>query len=1213
MAEVAYCRIFPSIGIARLGDSPSQFFIGPEAPGCPPDPDGGFRDADGRIKRQAARFRLYGYDAAGNVVGEVTQNSPGAAITWSAQLANHKAAWYRFLGTKEGQQIDQNPDPKKLRNQKVADRTKLSITPSAKKITGLSQSGPAYQFGDGYFFDQPVYLGELQTDDQGRLIVLGGHGKSERTADGKPLFTYANNDYWHDDVSDGPVTASVKINGTDIPVKGIAWAIVAPPKFAPTHRNIITLYEVMQEAAGVKPPEKLSFTKDIYPLFDRMAGYQWINAMALRGHGPQKGGNFRNPDIIAQLADNTAAQSTFRQNAFARIRSPRKRTVDEANYYFMPMLSGDEGDATVGQPETWLYLLESQYSVLERWAAGDFTNDWDPKAPPPPPIESIALADQPAALTKAALEFCVGGPFFPGIEMTYIARYSDWYEEPCRFKEGKFEAGDMTKRMAVPWQADFFECQVHWWPAQRPDDVVNEETFEAALSNLRFKEDARDGQLANALQDRIRWDRGIGDRLKVDPPGLPGDNDMVENWKTLGFVVPRTTPYGETLYVETGRSRYDGLRDRDYFFYLLNIDAYTDFLPKAKQLAEKFLSDARALMDNPDPNALDDMYRYFDYSPEAFGQRLDEIYAFYQYYASQDPFADPTNIFKTKDDMIERIRQFAPLNQLDGAWIRNAAHAGPIDRVTANLFNVWMDEMGDGNPDQNHSNVYTQLLAKVGITLDPVYSEAYANDPNMLDSAYTVPMYELAISQFSQTFFPEILGMTLQLEWEVLALKPTIKLLEHFGIDPHFYELHVGIDNAAEGHGAKAREAVECYLDQALARGGDAEVQRLWKRIWNGYVAFATTGNLGQDLRDLLQQRASAPPTPRDKIYELMLRKKQYGSLNHGDRRLGANLINDLFEDPDAFMQGLIDANYIVPGSVAASSFFKVISFEGPMYKVFTDDEVRLWEEWVEWLGQQTQPQKPETDPAKLMAMCVDALRARQVGAPGHAANQLTGPDPAHPGQTITQPVAAWFQAPTPVFMSVLADAKNGWIVKGNSAGSRFVTELLMTNNPMSSAFDASGGASAGNKTWKQIAMDWIDKGCPIPAAAPAQAAAHAARPVAQAPAVAAPVAHAARAAARAQGTAYFATPSGVATKHTAEAPVEAEPEAAFAAAACDGGLHTVSPHVAPVSPVATHVAFARTPERVGRRMRSRLTLTSSKDEVKANPRHRVLGMGVVH
>jgi len=41
----------------------------------------------------------------------------------------------------------------------------------------------------------------------------------------------------------------------------------------------------------------------------------------------------------------------------------------------------------------------------------------------------------------------------------------------------------MTKRMAVPWQADFFECNEHWWPSQRPDVVFGEADF-AKLMNL---------------------------------------------------------------------------------------------------------------------------------------------------------------------------------------------------------------------------------------------------------------------------------------------------------------------------------------------------------------------------------------------------------------------------------------------------------------------------------------------------------------------------------------------------------------------------------------------------------------------------------------------------------------------------------------------------------------------------------------------------------
>jgi hypothetical protein len=52
--------IYPGIGIARVGNAPDDYFIGPESPGQIPAPEGGFKDAEGRMKRQAARFRIYG-------------------------------------------------------------------------------------------------------------------------------------------------------------------------------------------------------------------------------------------------------------------------------------------------------------------------------------------------------------------------------------------------------------------------------------------------------------------------------------------------------------------------------------------------------------------------------------------------------------------------------------------------------------------------------------------------------------------------------------------------------------------------------------------------------------------------------------------------------------------------------------------------------------------------------------------------------------------------------------------------------------------------------------------------------------------------------------------------------------------------------------------------------------------------------------------------
>ena len=94
--EIERVVIHPAIGIARVGNSPDGWFLGPEVPGPQPVPEGGFKDDTGRIKRQAARFRLYGLDGDGNVVQEIT--AADADIRWTARLANTKAAWYEFTG-----------------------------------------------------------------------------------------------------------------------------------------------------------------------------------------------------------------------------------------------------------------------------------------------------------------------------------------------------------------------------------------------------------------------------------------------------------------------------------------------------------------------------------------------------------------------------------------------------------------------------------------------------------------------------------------------------------------------------------------------------------------------------------------------------------------------------------------------------------------------------------------------------------------------------------------------------------------------------------------------------------------------------------------------------------------------------------------------------------------------------------------------------------
>jgi len=90
---IVEARIHPAIGIARVGNS-KEYFIGPEIPFPVASPLGGYRDDAGRLKRQAARFRIYGYDSKGRVLGELT--SANAEIVWKVHVVNKKAAWYDF-------------------------------------------------------------------------------------------------------------------------------------------------------------------------------------------------------------------------------------------------------------------------------------------------------------------------------------------------------------------------------------------------------------------------------------------------------------------------------------------------------------------------------------------------------------------------------------------------------------------------------------------------------------------------------------------------------------------------------------------------------------------------------------------------------------------------------------------------------------------------------------------------------------------------------------------------------------------------------------------------------------------------------------------------------------------------------------------------------------------------------------------------------------
>ncbi|KQV15798.1 MULTISPECIES: LodA/GoxA family CTQ-dependent oxidase [unclassified Kitasatospora] len=564
--EVVRAAIHPAIGVARVGNSPEEYYLGPEVPDPLPAEPGFYKDPAGAIKREVARFRLYGYNAQGEAVVELTPDN--ADITWSAQLANQKAAWYQFQLALD---IPDAADAKEsaLRNGDITgDRRKdLVIAPEPVSIGGREVSGPAYHFSGGTFVGKEVYLGELRTDRDGHLLVFGGFGDSA-SYDGRPVNTFANNDGWHDDTADGPVTAVVRIDGRTVPVDP-AWVMVAPPNYAPAVKGIRTLHDLLYDVFvtdGQLPfPDRVSFTRHIAPVLQRFADHQWVNHGFAGFYGHQGLADFTTPEGMKRLSSTSPGRKALRRQVFNALRD---FTRDGASPVPWPWLYGDGMAIPPRTPLQHLAFSPTQYKMFQLWADGTFVDDWG-TIPPVHELAGLPLAERPAALDRAALDFCLADAFHPGTEVTWPIRHLTMYQAPFRIKhrpsgqpepdygpvltperalgpDGPLHAqgpGDLTRWMAVPWQTDTASCRSGYelslsprndpylptfWPARVPNHVLAEEDYQVVVDTGRPL-----AERTEAFERRAVWLRGLKGNNSEQM------NQMVDDWYRLGIVEVR--------------------------------------------------------------------------------------------------------------------------------------------------------------------------------------------------------------------------------------------------------------------------------------------------------------------------------------------------------------------------------------------------------------------------------------------------------------------------------------------------------------------------------------------------------------------------------------------------------------------------------------------------------------------------------------------------
>jgi len=429
-------RIYPSIGIARVGNGPADkddVIFSPEVPWANLyETDQNYYTSQGALKKQAQRFYIYECDDQGKPTGKIDPND--YTIEWTAEVANKKPFWYDFNNSLDlsVQVENQNLSPAfyedkiapgisaAYRNPNVLNeglrvphapnyRKELVNSPPAVSVDASlprqdiqgqwpyplvpgNKSKLAARLNKEASSSKEVRLGTLEYD-AGTLIFYAADGISASLNPSDLNTDFADNSNWYDDICDGRITARITNNTTGEvtelnDAQSAAWIATAPPDYAPQIQPISTMYDLVCGTANESYTPELSL---VFPMFYRLYRMQWVNL-----------GDFLSPSF-KETIDRLTAEGKFhyiyqndgsheaqvvRDEIFHLFRNPAYPYDNEPiipskdNTDLENTGSGREtlklpyypGDAIdyPGSPAQWFAIPPMIYEQLENWRQGKF-------------------------------------------------------------------------------------------------------------------------------------------------------------------------------------------------------------------------------------------------------------------------------------------------------------------------------------------------------------------------------------------------------------------------------------------------------------------------------------------------------------------------------------------------------------------------------------------------------------------------------------------------------------------------------------------------------------------------------------------------------------------------------------------------------------------------------------------------------------------------
>lgn len=301
----------------------------------------------------------------------------------------------------------------------------------------------------------------------------------------------------------------------------------------------------------------------------------------------------------------------------------------------------------------------------------------------------------------------------------------------------------------------------------------------------------------------------------------------------------------------------------------------------------------------------------------------------------------------TLDPQIVLLR-YAPMALVDGCWLWGSVQVRQTDAaLPLTLLDSLFLLSGEGDAAQHPAHTYRALLGALGVSLPPLSSSSFVDDPRFSDVDFALPLFALRTGMQTPPAWADVIGVHAAMM--ILGPPPIVRLAASQASSLSWLSRW---DPSAKAH----QRALDLVRKSLSLYGSQSNPD--WPRVVSAAVQISALRKTFVD--SLVPAMGSSPWSA---MLALVEQKFRHGYGFHRDVRLGGRSM-DLFFDPskpdlEGFLQALSRSPWVSPGCPEQSLLLtRATQFGGSMFGVFDDKELATLSAWIAALPGSAQPDR---------------------------------------------------------------------------------------------------------------------------------------------------------------------------------------------------------------------------------------------------------------